>query len=148
MAGTPYEVKREWLLSPMGAPCTKPPWGGLTAIDLATGKTLWDVPLGTINHEFPVPLWLDVRLGTPNIGGPITTAGGVLFIAATMDGFLRAFEMKSGKELWRDKLPGGSQTTPMSYMASGRQYVVVASGQHMWFQTGRSDEIIAYALPR
>ena len=148
MAGTPYEVKREWLLSPMGAPCTKPPWGGLTAIDLATGKTLWDVPLGTINHEFSVPLWFDVGLGTPNIGGPITTAGGVLFIAATMDGFLRAFEMKSGKELWRDKLPGGSQTTPMSYMAGGRQYVVVASGQHMWFQTGRSDEIIAYALPR
>ena len=65
-----------------------------------------------------------------------------------MDGYLRAFDMQDGKELWRDKLPGGSQTTPMSYMAGGRQFVVVASGQHMWFQTGRSDEIIAYALPR
>lgn len=147
MAGTPYDVKREWLLSPLGAPCTRPPWGGLTAIDLVTGATLWDVPLGTINHAFPMPLGFDVKLGTPNIGGPVTTAGGLLFIAATMDGYLRALDMKTGKELWRDKLPGGSQTTPMSYMAGGRQYVVIASGQHMWFQTGRSDEIIAYALP-
>src|SRR5688500_12791218 len=68
-------------------------------------------------------------LGTPNIGGPIATKGGVLFIAATMDGYLRAIEMATGKELWRDALPGGSQTTPMSYMAGGRQFVVVASGQ-------------------
>ncbi|WP_439533670.1 pyrroloquinoline quinone-dependent dehydrogenase, partial [Polymorphobacter sp.] len=147
MAGTPYDVKREWLLSPLGAPCTKPPWGGLTAIDLATGATLWDVPLGTINHEFPFPLGFDLKLGTPNLGGPVTTAGGVMFIAATMDGYLRAIDMKTGKELWRDKLPGGSQTTPMSYMAGGRQFVVIASGKHMWFQTGASDEIIAYALP-
>lgn len=147
MAGTPYEVKREWLLSPFGAPCTPPPWGGLTAIDLKTGATLWDVPLGTINDQLPVPLPFDLKLGTPNIGGPVATGGGVLFIAATMDRYLRAFDMKSGKELWRDRLPGGSQTTPMSYAAAGRQFVVIASGQHMWFQTPRSDEIIAYALP-
>lgn len=147
MAGTPYEVKREWLLSPLGAPCTKPPWGGLTAIDLRSGRTLWDVPLGTINDKVAVPLPFDLSLGTPNIGGPIATKGGVLFIAATMDGYLRAIEMATGKELWRDALPGGSQTTPMSYMAGGRQFVVVASGQHMWFQTKRSDEIVAYALP-
>jgi quinoprotein glucose dehydrogenase len=147
MAGTPYEVKREWLLSPLGAPCTPPPWGGLTAIDLRTGRTLWDVPLGTINNRLPIPLPFDIALGTPNIGGPVATAGGVLFIAATMDRYLRAFDMRTGKELWRDQLPGGSQTTPMSYMAGGRQYVVVASGQHMWFQTPRSDEIVAYALP-
>ncbi|QTH23415.1 pyrroloquinoline quinone-dependent dehydrogenase [Rhizorhabdus wittichii] len=147
MAGTPYEVKREWLLSPFGAPCTPPPWGGLTAIDLKTGATLWDVPLGTINDRLPIPLPFDVALGTPNIGGPVATAGGVLFIAATMDRHLRAIDMRTGKELWRDRLPGGSQTTPMSYMAGGRQYVVVASGQHMWFQTPRSDEIVAYALP-
>nr|WP_047167024.1 pyrroloquinoline quinone-dependent dehydrogenase [Sphingomonas sp. Y57] len=147
MAGTPYEVKREWLLSPLGAPCTPPPWGGLTAIDLRTGATLWDVPLGTINDRLPIPLPFDVALGTPNIGGPVATAGGVLFIAATMDRHLRAIDMRNGKELWRDRLPGGSQTTPMSYMAGGRQYVVVASGQHMWFQTPRSDEIVAYALP-
>lgn len=147
MAGTPYEVKREWLLSPWGAPCTPPPWGGLTAIDLKTGRTLWDRPLGTINHELAVPLPFDLNQGTPNIGGPVATRGGVLFVAATMDRYLRAIEMATGRELWRDRLPGGSQTTPMSYMANGRQYVVIASGQHMWFQTPRSDEIIAYALP-
>ncbi len=147
MAGTPYEVKREWLLSPLGAPCTPPPWGGLTAIDLRTGRTLWDVPLGTINDKLAVPLPFDLAYGTPNIGGPVTTRGGILFIAATMDGYLRAIEMATGRELWRDKLPGGSQTTPMTYMAGGRQYVVIASGQHMWFQTPRSDGIVAYALP-
>lgn len=147
MAGTPYDVKREWLLSPLGAPCTPPPWGGLTAIDLRSGKTLWDVPLGTINNRMPIPLPFDIALGTPNIGGPVATAGGILFIAATMDGYLRAIDMKTGKELWRDKLPGGSQTTPMSYMSGGRQYVVISSGQHMWFQTPRSDQIVAYALP-
>jgi quinoprotein glucose dehydrogenase len=147
MAGTPYEVKREWLLSPLGAPCTPPPWGGLTAIDLKTGRTLWDIPLGTINDKVAVPLPFNLTYGTPNIGGPVATRGGVLFVAATMDGYLRAFEMATGRELWRDKLPGGSQTTPMSYIANGRQYVVIASGQHMWFQTPRSDQIIAYALP-
>jgi quinoprotein glucose dehydrogenase len=147
MAGTPYEVKREWLLSPLGAPCTPPPWGGLTAIDLKTGRTLWDRPLGTINHNVAIPLPFDLTYGTPNIGGPVATRGGVMFIAATMDQYLRAIEMATGRELWRDRLPGGSQTTPMSYMHGGRQFVVVASGQHMWFQTPRSDEIIAYALP-
>ena len=147
MAGTPYEVKREWLLSPFGAPCTPPPWGGLTAIDLRTGRSLWDVSLGTINSKVSVPLPFDLNYGTPNIGGPVATGGGVLFIAATMDGFLRAIDMANGRELWRGKLPGGSQTTPMTYAWGGRQYVVIASGQHMWFQTPRSDKILAYALP-
>ncbi|WP_136162249.1 pyrroloquinoline quinone-dependent dehydrogenase [Sphingomonas flavalba] len=147
MAGTPYEVKREWLLSPLGAPCTPPPWGGLTAIDLRTGKTLWDVPLGTINDRAPIPLPFDLTYGTPNIGGPVATRGGVLFIAASMDRYLRAFDMHNGRELWRDRLPGGSQTTPMTYTTGGRQYVVIATGQHLWFQTPRADQIIAYALP-
>lgn len=146
MAGTPYEVKREWLLSPWGAPCTPPPWGGLTAIDLRSGRALWDVPLGTINNKVPVPL-PKLTYGTPNIGGPIATGGGVLFLAATMDGYLRAMDMKNGSELWRAKLPGGGQTTPMSYVWRGRQYVVISSGQHLWFQTPRSDAILAYALP-
>lgn len=147
MSGTPYEVKREWLLSPLGAPCTPPPWGGLTAIDLRSGRTLWDVPLGTINNKVRVPLPFDLNYGTPNLGGPVASGGGVLFIAATMDGYLRALDMSNGRELWRGKLPGGSQTTPMTYVWRGRQYVVIAVGQHMWFQTPRSDRIVAYALP-
>jgi quinoprotein glucose dehydrogenase len=146
MTGTPYEVKREWLLSPWGAPCTPPPWGGLSASDLRSGRKLWDVPLGTINNKVPIPA-PDLNLGTPNIGGPVATAGGVLFIAATMDGYLRGIDMKNGRELWRAHLPGGGQTTPMSYLWRGRQYVVIASGQHLWFQTPRSDAILAYALP-
>jgi quinoprotein glucose dehydrogenase len=147
MKGTPYEVKREWLVSPLGAPCTPPPWGGLSAYDLRTGKKLWDVPLGTINHKLPVPLPFDWNLGTPNIGGPVATAGGVLFIAATMDQYLRAIDMKTGDELWKDKLPAGSQTTPMSYEVDGRQYVVISTGSHLWFQTPAGDKIVAYALP-
>ncbi len=148
MKGTPYEVKREWLLSPLGAPCTPPPWGGLSAYDLQTGKKRWDVPLGSINHNLPVPLPFDWNLGTPNIGGPVATAGGVLFIAATMDQYLRAIDMNSGEELWKDKLPAGSQTTPMIYEADGQQYVVIATGGHLWFGTPAGDEIVAYALPR
>ena len=147
MSGTPYSVKREFLLSPWGAPCTPPPWGGLTAINLRTGATKWDVPLGTINFASPVPLPFNLNYGSPNIGGPITTQGGVLFIAATMDGYLRAISMATGRELWRAKLPGGSQATPMTYTVGGRQFVVMATGQHMWFQTKAADELVAYALP-
>lgn len=147
MAGTPYEVKREFLLSPWGAPCTPPPWGGLTAIDLRTGKVRWDVPLGTINFAAPIPLPFDLTYGSPNIGGPVVTRGGILFIAATMDRYLRAIDMRDGRELWRARLPGGSQATPMTYMAGGRQFVVMATGQHLWFQTKAADEIVGYALP-
>ena len=147
MKGTPFEVRREFFLSPWGAPCTPPPWGGLTAYDLASGKQRWDVPLGTINHKLPIPLPFDVSLGTPNIGGPVATAGGVLFIAATMDQYLRAFDMRSGDELWRHALPAGSQATPMTYIADGRQYVVMATGGHLWLQTDPGDTIIAFALP-
>jgi quinoprotein glucose dehydrogenase len=148
MKGTPYEVKREWLLSPLGAPCTPPPWGGLSAYDMQTGKKRWDVPLGTINHELPIPLPFDWNLGTPNIGGPAVTAGGILFIAAAMDQYLRAIDMSTGEELWKDKLPAGSQTTPMTYEVDGRQYVVIATGGHLWFQTPAGDKIVAYALPK
>lgn len=148
MDGTPYKVKREWLLSPLGAPCTPPPWGGLTAIDMRTGKTLWDRPLGSISNKLPFPWPFDWNLGTPNIGGSALTRSGVLFIAATMDQYLRAIDIRSGKELWKDKLPAGSQATPMTYMAGGRQFVVMTSGQHMWFGTPPGDYVIAYALPR
>lgn len=148
MAGTPYRVKREWLLSPLGVPCTPPPWGALTAIDMRTGKTLWDQPLGSISSKLPFPWPFDWNLGTPNIGGPVVTKSGVLFIAATMDQYLRAIDIRSGKELWKDKLPAGSQTTPITYMAGGRQFVVITSGQHLWFQTPPGDYVIAYSLPK
>jgi quinoprotein glucose dehydrogenase len=143
--GTPYGARREWLVSPWGAPCVAPPWGELVAIDLSAGEVKWRVPLGTIEDQLPIRVgW---KLGVPNIGGPIMTAGGVAFIAAAMDRRLRAFEVDTGRELWSHKLTGGTQTTPMTYEANGRQFVVLVTGRHMWFNMPASDEVVAFALP-
>lgn len=144
-AGTPYGVRREWLLSPFGAPCVKPPWGELVAVNMENGSIEWRVPLGSIEKMLPLPI--EWNLGTPNIGGPIVTAGGLIFIGATMDGYLRAFDIDTGEELWKDELPGGTQTTPITYSAGGKQHVVMVSGQHLWFGTPVSDAIVAYGLP-
>jgi quinoprotein glucose dehydrogenase len=143
--GTPYGVRREWLLSSWGAPCVKPPWGELVAVDMEKGSIVWRVPLGSIEKMLPLPI--EWNLGTPNIGGPIVTAGGLVFIGATMDGYLRAFDIDSGEELWKDELPGGTQTTPMTYSAGGKQYVVMVTGHHMWFGSQASDAVVAFSLP-
>lgn len=143
--GTPYGVRREWLLSPLGAPCVKPPWGELVAVDMEKGSIKWRVPLGSIEKMLPLPI--EWNLGTPNIGGPIVTAGGLVFIGATMDDYLRAFDIDTGEELWKDQLPGGTQTTPMTYSADGKQYVVMVSGHHLWFGSPASDAVVAYSLP-
>jgi len=143
--GTPYGVRRVWLLSPLGAPCVKPPWGELVAVDMDKGRIEWRVPLGSIEKMLPLPI--EWNLGTPNIGGPIVTAGGLIFIGATMDGYLRAFDIDNGEELWKDELPGGTQTTPMTYSVNGKQYVVMVSGHHLWFGSPASDATVAYSLP-
>jgi quinoprotein glucose dehydrogenase len=143
--GTPYGVHREWLLSPWGAPCSPPPWGELVAVDLTSGVVKWRVPLGSI--EKSLPIHFEWNLGTPNLGGPIATAGGLVFIAATMDNFLRAFDLDSGKMLWRSELPAGGQATPMTYEAGGRQFVTMITGHHLWFGSKAGDEVVAYALP-
>jgi quinoprotein glucose dehydrogenase len=143
--GTPYGVRREWLLSPWGAPCTAPPWGELVAVSMVDGEVKWRVPLGSIEKQLPIRF--EWNLGTPNLGGPVITAGGLVFIAATMDGFLRAFDVDTGKMLWRQEMPAGTQTTPMTYEAGGRQFVVLATGHHLWFNSTPGDEIVAYALP-
>jgi quinoprotein glucose dehydrogenase len=143
--GTPYGVRREWLLSSWGAPCVKPPWGELVAVDMEKGSIVWRVPLGSIEKMLPLPI--EWNLGTPNIGGPIVTAGGLVFIGATMDGYLRAFDIDTGEELWKDELPGGTQTTPMTYSAGGKQYVVMVTGHHMWFGSQASDAVVAFSLP-
>lgn len=144
-AGTPYGVHREWLLSPLGAPCNPPPWGELVAVSLADGSVKWRVPLGSI--EKWLPIHFEWNLGTPNVGGPIVTAGGLVFIAATMDNFLRAFDLDSGRMLWRVELPAGGQATPMTYESGGRQFVVMVTGHHLWFGSPAGDEVVAYALP-
>ena len=144
--GTPYGTRREWLLSPWGAPCTAPPWGELVAVSMLDGKVKWRVPLGSIEKSLPIKF--EWNLGTPNLGGPVVTAGGVIFIAATMDSYLRAFDIETGKMLWREELPAGTQATPITYEAANRQYVAMVTGHHMWFGSPAGDDIVAYALPR
>jgi quinoprotein glucose dehydrogenase len=115
------------------------------AMDLARGKIAWTRPLGTSRDVAPWPLW--GLQGMPNVGGPLTTAGGLIFIGATSDNFLRAFDTASGAELWKMRIPAGAQATPMSYELGGRQFVVVAAGGHAKLHTTRGDYVLAYALP-
>jgi quinoprotein glucose dehydrogenase len=146
MRGAPYAMTREVLLSPMGLPCNPPPWGQLHAIDMDTGAIAWSSTLGTT--EDLAPLGLALHTGTPNLGGPLVTAGGVVFIGAAMDRYLRAFDATSGRELWQGRLPAGGQATPMSYDWNGRQYVVIAAGGHAEMDTPRGDYVVAFALQR
>jgi quinoprotein glucose dehydrogenase len=143
--GTPWAMKRELLLSPFGAPCNPPPWGTLAALDLRHKRLLWEVPLGTT--EDLQPLGLALATGTPNFGGPVATAGGLVFIGAAMDRYLRAFEAASGRELWAGRLPYAGMATPMTYLLDGRQYVVVAAGGHGEVGVETGDTIVAFALP-
>jgi quinoprotein glucose dehydrogenase len=150
-AGSPYAIliNAGWRLS-TGLLCSQPPYGHIRAIDLKSGKTLWDKPLGdaTKNGPWGVPSMLPITIGTPNNGGPLITAGGLVFIAATTDDKFRAIDIKSGKVVWETDLPAGGQTIPMTYEVDGRQYVVIAPGGHHFMHTKIGDEVIAYALPK
>lgn len=144
--GTPFCSLR-WVgfFSPLQIPCSPPPWGTLAGIDLASGELLWQVPLGTTRDLAPFPVWF--IKGVPNLGGPLSTASGLTFIAATTDYFLRAFDTVSGEELWRARLPTGGHATPMSYRGrDGRQYIVIAAGGHYALGTPPGDHLIAFAL--
>lgn len=143
--GTPFGVTLNPFLSPLGLPCRQPAWGYMSAIDLKTNKIVWKKRIGTTRDSAPVPL--PFRMGMPMLGGPIVTAGGVAFISATADYYLRAFDVNSGAQLWEGRLPAGGQATPMSYAVDGRQYVVIAAGGHGSFGTKLGDYVIAYALP-
>jgi quinoprotein glucose dehydrogenase len=145
MYGTPYGVDLGIFLSPLGIPCLAPPWGNLSAIDLATHKIVWRHRVGTIRDQAPLPLPFD--LGVPMLGGPMVTAGGVAFLTGTMDDYIRAFDVNDGKLLWQDRLPAGGQSTPMTYEVNGRQYVVTVDGGHGSFGTKLGDFVRAYALP-
>ena len=169
MKGTPYMMRRRILLSPAGVPCTKPPFGSLVAVSLATGQVAWRVPLGTPRPPKPVPAahvatGEQVRsglatiaagasdsalaaLGSPNLGGAVVTAGGLVFIGATIDQRLRAFDVETGRVLWQAQLPAGGKATPMTYMANGRQYVAIAAGGD-GAVFGKGDELVVFALPR
>ncbi|HTT99038.1 MAG TPA: pyrroloquinoline quinone-dependent dehydrogenase [Rhizomicrobium sp.] len=146
--GAPFGMMRQTLVSPFGMPCNPPPWGQLHAIDMHSGKVLWSVPLGTTEDLAPFSEYILGKTGTPNLGGPMVTAGGLVFIGAAMDNYLRAFDAKTGAELWKGRLPAGGQATPMTYEWKGRQYVVIAAGGHSKLNTTRGDQVIAFALPR
>ena len=149
MAGTPYRIESQRWLSPLGIPCVSPPWGEITAINLATGDIAWRRPLGQISfgpfNLFKTP----AAWGSPSIGGPIITAGGLVFIAATMDSAFRAYDIESGLELWRAQLPVPGMAVPMTYAAGPdqRQFVVIAAGGNTIAASQLDDAIIAYALP-
>jgi quinoprotein glucose dehydrogenase len=138
-AGTPYGMYREPLLSPKGTPCNPPPWGTVSALDLFTGKKVWDVALGSYLSN--------LKTGTINLGGPIVTATGLIFTGAAADSYLRAFDSNTGDEVWSYKLPAGGQATPMTYSVSGKQYVVIAAGGHGKLGTPQGDYVIAFSLP-
>ncbi len=147
-AGAPYAVRREPLLSPFGLPCTAPPWGTLVSVDLRHRRIAWQVPLGST--EGLTPWFVPTRdFGMPNMGGPIATAGDLVFVGAAIDSYLRAFDIETGRELWKYKLPAGAQATPMTYRAGPdqRQYVVVSAGGHGPLGTPRGDYVMAFALP-
>ena len=145
---TPYVVQRGPFLSPYMTPCVAPPWGKLVAIDLNSGDKLWEQTLGTLHNMAPLIGNL-LKWGTPNSGGSLQTAGGLVFIAATMDKYLRAFNADSGEELWRYELPYAGHAAPLSYQtrAAGRQLLVIAAGGHAPLGTEPGDAIIAFSLP-
>jgi quinoprotein glucose dehydrogenase len=147
MEGEPYGAVRAPLLSFLGAPCNRPPWGVLAAYDMTTGKRAWEIPLGSTRDVAPWPLWFD--LGVPNQGGSLTTAGGLTFIGASTDGYLRAFKTDTGELLWKGRLPAGGQATPMTYRLrpDGKQFVVIAAGGHKYLRTKMGDSVVAYTLP-
>jgi len=142
--GTPYGMMRDVLGSADGVPCSPPPWGALTAVDLGTGAVKWQVPLGSMPQLAQVPG--SGRWGSPSLGGALVTAGGLVFIAGTFDQHLRAFDVETGKELWSAALPAGAHALPMTYLAGGRQYVVICAGGHDRLGTTMGDYVLAFTL--
>jgi quinoprotein glucose dehydrogenase len=135
----PYGLYRAFIFSPSGLPCNAPPWGTAVAVDLFSGGKVWEVPLGSrIAGQ---------QTGSINLGGPIVTAGGLVFTSATIAPYLRAFDSQSGKQLWEYKLPAGGQATPMTYSVNGKQYLVIAAGGHGKLGSEQGDYVIAFTLP-
>lgn len=149
--GTPFGVSKNGFMSPLGVPCHAPPYGTISAIDLKSRQLVWQVPAGSIEDAGPMnkPTGLHIPIGMPTLGGPMSTASGLVFHAGTQDFYLRAFDVDTGDELWRGRLPVGAQATPMTYVSpeSQRQFVVISAGGARQSPV-RGDYIIAYSLPK
>ena len=143
--GAPFAMMRAVATSEMGLLCNKPPWGTLVAVDLKAGKILWRSSVGT--SEDRAPLGMAFNWGTPLVNGVVITAGGLVFTGA-MDAYLRAFDARSGEELWQGKLPVPGVANPMTYLWNGEQYVVIAAGGHSEAGTTIGDSLVAFRLAR
>ncbi|MEF0944094.1 glucose/quinate/shikimate family membrane-bound PQQ-dependent dehydrogenase [Rhizobium sp. BR 362] len=144
--GAPYGVYMGPFLGPLGIPCQAPPWGYVAGVDLRSGKIAYKHKNGTVHDMTPLPL--PFKVGVPGIGGPIITKGGVAFLGAAVDNYLRAYDVTSGRQLWQARLPAGGQATPMTYTAGdNKQYVVMVAGGHGSIGTKPGDFVIAYRLP-
>lgn len=145
-AGAPFGLFRRFVQSPSDMPCVAPPWGSLIAVDMTEGKIRWKVALGSMQdfgHKQP-----PIPPGSLSLGGPIVTAAGLVFIGGTFDPYLRAFDIETGKELWKGQLPNSGHATPMTFFHHGKQYVVIAAGGHDKISEEKpSDELVAFALP-
>ena len=151
LGGTPYSVVKDRFLSPLGIPCQKPPFGTMTAIDMKTQRIVWQVPVGTVQDTGPMGIKMraPIPVGLPTLGGSLATQGGLLFFAGTQDYYLRAFDTATGKEVWKARLPVGSQGGPITFKSpqTGKQYIVISAGGARQ-SPDRGDYVIAYALPR
>lgn len=144
-AGSDYAVELNPFLSPLGIPCQQPPWGYVAAADLRTGEVHWKHRNGTIEDMTPLPL--KIEMGVPGIGGPIITGGGVAFFSATVDNYFRAYRLTDGEQIWEERIPAGGQATPMTYLNSaGEQMVVLVAGGHGSIGTKAGDHVLAYKL--
>ena len=145
---TPYGVFRSFLQAKSGFPCSPPPWGMLTAVDLTESKIRWQAPLGSM--QALARSQVQVPPGSVSLGGPIVTAGGLVFVAGTLDPFIRAFDVDTGRELWKAQLPASGAATPMTYCTrtDGKQFLVIAAGGHAKVrEEPQSDQVVAFALP-
>ena len=143
-------VNAGWQLPFTGMLCKEPPYGGIRAINIRDGRTVWDRPLGTAreNGPFGLPTGLPINIGTPNNGGSVVTKSGLIFIAAATDNLLRAIDITTGKTVWSVPLPAGAQATPMVYEQGGREFVAITATGHHFMHTPRGNFVIAYALPK
>lgn len=148
--GSPYASSHEMMMSPLGIPCNAPPWGTMTAIDLRTRKIVWQRPLGTIKDSVlpsGIRSTISIPLGMPTLGGPTSTSSGLIFYAGTQDYYLRALDSRTGAELWKGRLPVGTQATPITFVSprDRRQYVVVSAGGAR-LSPDRGDYVVAFRL--